>query len=68
MHSEGLVHVVHGDVVPQLPHEVLRPSQRPADLGDGGDVDGYDENHESHPNIIKVIQSHQCHLKLYKER
>ena len=61
MHSEGLVHVVHGDVVPQLPHEVLRPSQRPADLGDGGDVDeDDDENHESSP-------SHQCHLELTKQ-
>ena len=32
MYGEGLVHVVHGDVVPQRPQEVLRPRHRPADL------------------------------------
>ncbi len=32
MDGERLVHVVHGDVVPQLPQEVVRPGQRPADL------------------------------------
>ena len=55
MHSEGLVDVVHGDVVPQLPHEVLRPSQRPADLGDGGDVDEDRDYHQSSPSRINII-------------
>ena len=32
MYGEGLVHVVHGDVVPQRPQEVIGPRHRPADL------------------------------------
>lgn len=30
--GQGLVHVVHGNVVPQLPQKMVRPGQRPTDL------------------------------------
>ena len=56
MYSKGLVHVVHGDVVPQFPQEVLGPRHRPADLGDGGDddEDGGDDGGGLTDNIITV--------------
>ena len=47
MYGEGLVHVVHGDVVPQRPQEVLRPRHRPAYLEF--------QNEAQRKNLTKII-------------
>ena len=32
VHGQGLVHVVHGDVIPQIPQECIGPGEGPAYL------------------------------------